>query len=258
MRPRRNDRAPKRRQIDFPPPTPCKIDPEHEAAVKMAHSGFSLLRWRGLNRHAAVIALCLLFPGLAMAAPADGPEPARPALQHLTERLQKNSADEALRERIIKLAREMRPAPALSKEALRHAERGALALKDATTEQGYLDAAHEYEQASLLAPWAADLYRHVGIAYEKAGDVGMADILTGSQVVKTCSSDERAREWERLKLRSLSKQYFKWYLLARPDALDAGKTRHRVDLRDLEFVRWQWAWDQQCCLGCGGTQRSPR
>ena len=224
----------------------------------MANSEFSLLLWRGLNQRAAVIALCLLFPCLATAAPADNPEPARPALQQLTERLQKNPADEALRERIIKLAREMRLAPALSKEALYHAERGAFALKDATTEQGYLVAAHEYEQASLLAPWAADIYRHLGVAYEKAGDVAVAGILTGSQALKTCNSDDRAREWERFNLHSLSMQYLKWYLLARPDAPDAAETWHRFELRALEFARWKWAWDQQCCLGCGGTQRNPR
>ncbi len=230
----------------------------------MASSGFSLFLWRGLNRGAAAIALCLLFPGLATAAPADGPELSRPALQHLTEQLRKNPTDDALRERIIKLAREMRPAPALSKEALYHAERGALALRNATTEQGYLDAVHKYEQASLLAPWAADLYRHLGVAYEKAGDVAVADILAGSQALKTCSSDDRDREWERFNLHSLSKQYFKWYLLSRPDAemvkhrIAEHEVKRRIAERELTIAHWQYKWDRKCCAGCGGTQRDPR
>ncbi len=191
----------------------------------------------------------------------------REELAQMVEQLQKTPTDNALREKIIKLAGEVKPAPTLSKEALYHAERGALALRDATTEQGYLDAAHEYEQASLLAPWAADIYHHLGIAYEKAGDVAVAGILTGSQALKTCSSDDRDREWERFKLHSLSKQYFKWYLLSRLDAPDAEIVKHRIAEhevkrriaeRELTIAHWQYEWDRKCCAGCGGTQRNPR
>ncbi len=191
----------------------------------------------------------------------------REELAQMVEQLQKTPTDNALREKIIKLAGEVKPAPALSKEALRHVERGTLALKNATTKQGYLDAAHEYKQASLLAPWAADIYHHLGIAYEKAGDVAVAGILTGSKALKTCSSDDRAREWERFNLYSLSKQYFKWYLLARLDAPDAEmvkhriaehEVKHRIAERELTIAHWQYEWDRKCCVGCGGTQRNPR
>lgn len=182
----------------------------------------------------------------------------REELTQMVDQFQKTPSNNVLREKIIKLAGGMKPAPVMPDAALRHTERGALTIKSATTKQDYIDAAQAYEQASLIAPWAGDIYRHLGTIYEKVGDMAVASILTSSQTRKTCSSDDRAVEEERLGLHSLSEQYFKWYLLASPDAPDVGAIRQRFELRAREFARWKWIWDQQCCLGCGGIQRGQR
>lgn len=94
----------------------------------------------------------------------------REQLQQLTIQLQQTPNDNALRERIIKLAVEIKPAPAIPEEVDRRMVRGAVAFKSATSASGYQDAAKEYEQATLTAPWYGDAYYNLGVAQDKAGN----------------------------------------------------------------------------------------
>lgn len=82
--------------------------------------------------------------------------------------------DTALRERIIKLAPTLKPAPVLPDEAERWMVRGSAAFKGATSAAGYLDAAKEFEQATLAAPWYGDAYFNLGVAQDKAEDYAAA------------------------------------------------------------------------------------
>jgi tetratricopeptide (TPR) repeat protein len=112
--------------------------------------------------------------------------------------LQKNPNDYALREKIIKLAQEMKPAPAIPQEAEKFEGRAEFAFKNAKSEADFLDAAKEYEKALLIAPWASAYYFNQGLAYEKAGKFKEA------------------------------KRSFEFYLLSAPNAQDARDVRKRI------------------------------
>ena len=82
--------------------------------------------------------------------------------------LQKNPNDSVLREKIIKLTLTMNPKPAVSQDTVMHEGAAEYAIKHAKTPADFADAAKEYEQALLSAPWLAADYFNCGVAYEKA------------------------------------------------------------------------------------------
>lgn len=96
-------------------------------------------------------------------------QPAREQLDQMVEQLQKTPNDTALREQIIRLAQEIKPAPALPDESLRREGRGNAAFRKATEAADYIAAAREFEAASLAAPWVAGYYSDMCTAYEKGG-----------------------------------------------------------------------------------------
>ncbi len=83
--------------------------------------------------------------------------------------LQKNPNDNALREKIIRHAQTMSPAPAVPEEAERYMARGTAAVKNAKDANDFRDAVNEFEKATLAAPWLASAYYNLGIARDKAG-----------------------------------------------------------------------------------------
>ena len=119
-------------------------------------------------------------------------------LQQYVADLQKSPSDTALREKIIKLTLTMTPAPATPKDVIRHEGAAEFAFKNAKTAADFADAAKEYEEALLLAPWLAQDYFNCGVAYEKA---------------------EKFAEAVR---------NFNFYLLAAPDAKDANDVLKRI------------------------------
>ncbi len=105
------------------------------------------------------------FLALAMTAHAQSP---REQLNQMVQQLQKNPGDNVLREKIIKLGVAVRPA--IPAEAERRMVRGSTAFKSATSAAGYQDAAKEFEQATMAAPWYGDAYFNLGVAQDKAGN----------------------------------------------------------------------------------------
>lgn len=93
----------------------------------------------------------------------------REELKQLTAQLQSNPADTALREKVVKLARTMKPAPALPEEAEKYEGRAIFAFKNAKSTDDYADAAKEYEKAVQAAPWIPGYYSDLCTIYEKAG-----------------------------------------------------------------------------------------
>ena len=83
--------------------------------------------------------------------------------------LQKNPNDNALREKIIKLAQQLQPPPVVPEETIKYEGRAEAAVRNAKTPEDYLDASKEYRKALLLAPWAASYYFNLGVVLEKAG-----------------------------------------------------------------------------------------
>jgi tetratricopeptide (TPR) repeat protein len=117
------------------------------------------------TRILTILSVCAALPVAAVAEEA--------ALQDMLSAcvsdLRENPADTALRERIIRLAQEMDPPPAIPEEARRHFDRASALLADAKPPADGAGAADEFRQALLVAPWWAEAYMSLGLALETAG-----------------------------------------------------------------------------------------
>jgi hypothetical protein len=98
----------------------------------------------------------------------------REQFNQLVQQLQQSPGDTALREKIIKAARALKPAPAMPEEAKRRMGRGQAALEMAKSPADYENAAAEFQAATNAAPWRADAYYNLGVAQEKAGQPAAA------------------------------------------------------------------------------------
>jgi hypothetical protein len=113
------------------------------------------------------ILLVLIF-GLLLANAANAESP-REQLKQMVEQLQQTPNDNALREKIIKLAPTLKPPPALPDAAITFEGRAQFAFKSAKSEDDFLAAAREYEKAVAAAPWVQGYYTDLCTIYEKAG-----------------------------------------------------------------------------------------
>lgn len=113
------------------------------------------------------IAASLAFAALAMGVIVHA-QSQREQLQQMVEQLQKTPTNNALREKIIKLSAEMKPAPVVPDEAIRFFDRAGAAFKTAYHESDFLAAAQEYEKAVAAAPWWGSAYYNMALALERA------------------------------------------------------------------------------------------
>ncbi|MBI4808628.1 MAG: hypothetical protein HY799_06760 [Nitrosomonadales bacterium] len=111
--------------------------------------------------------LSLLFAALILSNTAYAESP-REQLKQMVGQLQANPDDDALREKIIKFAQKLKPAPAIPEEAERRMARGTAAFKGAKSIADYQKAAQEFDQATLAAPWYGDAYFNLGVTQDKA------------------------------------------------------------------------------------------
>ena len=93
----------------------------------------------------------------------------REQLNQMAEQLQKTPSDHALREKIIKLAISIKPAPDIPEQAREPFVMGATVLKKASDPAGASKAVDLFTQAINVAPWFADAYYNRAIARETAG-----------------------------------------------------------------------------------------
>jgi tetratricopeptide (TPR) repeat protein len=119
-------------------------------------------------------------------------------LQQWVDELAKNPSDNALREKIIQLARQIEPAPAVPSEAQDFARTAEAEANQAKTAADLVKASGDYRKALLLAPWVAEFYFNLGVIQEKSGQLAEA------------------------------KSNFGFYLLAAPEAQDAAAVRKRM------------------------------
>lgn len=110
--------------------------------------------------------LLALFFGMLMLANVASAETPREQIKQMVEQLQKTPSDNALRERIIRLAQGLKPAPAVPEEARRHFVKAVTLQKDAQKPEDYDLPIQEYRQALLLAPWWSDAYFDLASALE--------------------------------------------------------------------------------------------
>lgn len=98
----------------------------------------------------------------------------REQLVQLVEQLQKAPDDAALRERIIQLAAQIKPPPAVPVDALKLMGKGEYLAREAKKPEDFLAAAEAFREAAKLAPWEATTYALQGMAYEKARRADLA------------------------------------------------------------------------------------
>ncbi|MHB1141600.1 MAG: hypothetical protein ACYC1T_07580 [Sulfuricaulis sp.] len=109
-----------------------------------------------------------VFTFMALTASAYAQSP-REQLKQMVQQLQKTPTDNSLREKIIKLATSIKPAPAIPEEAREPFVMGATVLKKARDPAGASKAVDLFTQALNVAPWFADAYYNRAVAREAAG-----------------------------------------------------------------------------------------
>jgi tetratricopeptide (TPR) repeat protein len=147
------------------------------------------------------VALSIIMPLAVHGGFAEAAKKASPSadtLNQYVEDLKNNPADRALREKIIKLAVAMKPAPATPEAAERNMSRGTAYAQKAGDAAGYKKAIAEFEAAANDAPWLALAYFNLGVMQEKAGSY--TDAI----------------------------QSFKFYLLAAPDAKNSRDVKNKI------------------------------
>ena len=114
--------------------------------------------------------VCLLFVATFLAVVSANAQStnSQDTLKQYVVDLQKNPGDNMLREKIIKLAQEMNPPPAIPEEARRHYVKARALSEDPKQPSDFADAAEEFRQALLIAPWWGEAYMLMGIALEGA------------------------------------------------------------------------------------------
>ena len=109
---------------------------------------------------AAVTALVLPAPASA--------QPPSEQLKELTAQLQKSPNDGALREKIVKLAQQVKPPPAIPPDARRAFVMGSAFQKEAKSPEDFAAAVKAFQDATTAAPWWGDAYYNLSVALESA------------------------------------------------------------------------------------------
>lgn len=111
--------------------------------------------------------IIFVFAFLALAASVYAQSP-HEELQQMVEQLQKTPTDTALREKIIKLAQDVKPAPVVPPEAKRAFVMGGTYQKEAKSPEDFGLAVKAFQDASTAAPWWGDAYYNLSVALESA------------------------------------------------------------------------------------------
>lgn len=112
---------------------------------------------------------------MALAASAYAQSP-RDELKQMVVQLQEKPYDHELREKIIKLALTLKPAPEVPEEARRSFIIGEALFKQAKSLKPAYQAADAFGVASNLAPWWGDAYWNEAVAYQTVGQYALAKI----------------------------------------------------------------------------------
>jgi tetratricopeptide (TPR) repeat protein len=135
----------------------------------------------------------ILLAALAFAATHASAASPREELVTLTAQLQKAPSDEALRDKVITLAKKVKPAPAVPEAARRAFIRGTTAFKVAKNAEDFSRAVARYEEASLTAPWWSDAYFNLAKAQQAAQDYDGA-LRSLKRYTETASSKADIRQ----------------------------------------------------------------
>jgi len=159
-----------------------------------------------------IVLICITTPALAAHSGKKTSAVSQETFDQYIEDLKKNPHDNALREKIIKLALTMKPAPTVPENAERNMARGTAFAQKAADKAGYKRAISEFAAAANSAPWLALAYYNLGVVQEQA------------------------------ELYTETIQSLKFYLMAAPDAKNAREVKNKIyaleaDAEDLKAVK---------------------
>lgn len=165
-----------------------------------------------IKRIMIVVAALVFITAPALAAGKKTSAVSQETFDQYVDNLKKNPRDTALREKIIKLALTMKPAPTVPENAERNMARGTTFAQKAADMAGYKKAIAEFEAAANSAPWLALAYYNLGVVQEQAD------------------------------LYAETIQSLKFYLMAAPDAKNAREVKNKIyaleaDVEDLKAVK---------------------
>jgi TPR repeat protein len=92
----------------------------------------------------------------------------RQALKKYLEAFQKSRPSIKTLKKVIAIAQQMTPPPAIAEDVRRHTVRAQVLLEKASDKFGFGGAAQEYEKAMLAAPWVADSHYNLALVQEQA------------------------------------------------------------------------------------------
>lgn len=118
--------------------------------------------------------------------------------QSLVEQLQSNPSDSALRERLITMARELKPAPAIPEEAQRHFVQGKTLAEAATDAAGQKLAVESFQEALKIAPWWGDAWYNLGVVQGLAGQFADARASLQTYLLTAPGESERREAQNRI------------------------------------------------------------
>ena len=179
-----------------------------------------------------------LFIGMLLVNTAIAESP-RAQFKQMVIQLQGNVSDDALREKIIRQAQKLKPAPVVSEEVKQHMMLGATALASAKTVTDYQNAAKEFEQATLAAPWYGDAYLNLGVAQDKAENYDAA--LRNLKFAQLASPDEK---WikvsiEQVEIRKKKAQVLKEEAAKGPAMVRIPNKNYEIGKYEVTQAEWR-------------------
>lgn len=162
----------------------------------------------------------------------------RAQLQQMVEQLQKSPNDNALREKIIRLATSIKPAPAIPEEANRTFVKGNVFQKEAKDASGYELAIASYRDALRAAPWWGDAYFNLSVALDSAGkfDEAIASVRNYMASVSAGSAEARDAQNKIYALEAKSEMATKQGAIT----AQAQETAEKERLRPSMEGTWSW------------------
>ncbi len=120
------------------------------------------------------------------------------ALAQLTGQLKELSYRDGTRRLVIKLASELKPAPAIPEEARKHFIEGTAIVKAAKNPAQQALAAQSFTEALKVAPWWGDAYYNLGVAQELAEKYDEAEKAFNFYLLSNLSATERREVQDRI------------------------------------------------------------
>jgi hypothetical protein len=120
-----------------------------------------------------------------------------------------NNEDNDLREKIIKLAQQMQPAPEIPEDYRKYMARGFAAFKNARTSADLFAAGQEFKWAIQSAPWRGEAYWNFALAFFRYNEEANKESSMGIHSMFYAPASK----------------CLKFYLLTDPPSVDAAKAR---------------------------------